>query len=737
MLEDRELRDLFKVESDEHLRNLENGLLNLEAHPSDTQVLGEVTRAAHSLKGAARMLGLGRIESLAHQVEDTLSRVKRGEIEFTSLVFDEISPLLDTIRACVVEAVGGGTAQRAAPADVPMVPPAADQSAPKVADGRPTISTPAATPEVGRWEAEARSYRIDTIRVEPKKLDDLMAHAGELIVTQSRIARRLSEIEAVSSFLEDHVRESMEYRLRLRPSEPAWRENLEDLGVYLKREQEFLTRLGGYVSSLGLAVSDDNARLETVTNEISGKVKGMRLLPLTSIFDLFPRMVRDLARFLGKEVQFLTEGGEIRVDKLILEEIKDPLMHLIRNAVDHGLERAEERLAGGKTQFGTVQLLAKRSGNDIIIEVSDDGRGISTDTIREALRNRGVPGDEVEALSDNEIKGVIFNSGFSTSTTLTAVSGRGIGLDVVKANVQRLHGNVTVESSPGVGAVFRIVVPATLATAQVFIVSAGHRVFALPLEAVHSARPLAAADVFLLEGKEAIAVDGGPVPVANLLPLLGMDGRRPDASQGNDHKACLIITSGDQRLGLVVDEIVDQQQVTLAAKNGFLKSVRCLSAVTALASGEVCPVLDPGELIRLSGERSRGHQVPLFKDKEARPVILLAEDSITTRTQMKRILESSGFEVVTAVDGFDAYNKLKVGHFDALVSDVQMPNLDGLGLTSKLRAEKAFTDFPIILVTGLSSEEDRKRGAEAGANAYITKNAFDQKELIDTLRRVI
>jgi len=613
------------------------------------------------------------------------------------------------------------------------------------------------------------SYRIETIRVATKNLDDLMTQAGELTVTKTRLGHRVADLEEITTLWEEWSRESVVNSLnfqQMQIGENGMKANgkLMHLQDYCQRTEERLERLGTLVNRLRNRVYEDTARLELIAEALASGIRTLRLLPLSTIFNLFPRTVRDLAKREGKEVALVIEGGETTADKRILEEMKDPLMHMIRNAIDHGIETVGERQKLGKPPVATLRIKGYNIARNIIIEVTDDGRGLNLDRIKETAVKRNICTlEELAEMTENQSQSLIFTPGFSTKKFVTEVSGRGVGLDVVRTNVEALKGSIQVESLPGRGCTFRLQISTSLATANVLIVVVKDIAYALPVEFVETAKLVSQSDIFAIEGKETILSNSQPLSVAHLTDLLELNNREwrsknrelrqengieiqiknqeKSLSSSYSKMPCIVLKVGEERLGLFVDALIDQQDVVIKPQSQLLKRVRNVSGATILGTGEVCMVLNPQDLIKsvrkqvlsrtVSGSRS---QIETASQKQ---VILLVEDSIATRTQEKRILEGAGYDVVTAVDGLDAFHKLKTRDFDAVISDVQMPNLDGLALTVKIREQKEYSELPIILVTSLASDEDRKRGADAGANAYITKGTFNQDVLVETLKRLV
>lgn len=590
---------------------------------------------------------------------------------------------------------------------------------------------------------KAHGYRIETIRVPTQNLDNLMTHAGELTVTKIRVAHRLGEIEAITTLWEEWNRDFFVNRFLF--DEGKSTKNSKQQGQQL---QQFYNRAEGYLQSLGnlaerlrSSLYEDITRLEMISDELEEGIRTLRLLPLSTLFKIFPRMVRDLARQEKKLVQLVIEGGETRADKRILEEMRDPLMHMIRNAIDHGVELPARRRQQGKPELATIILRSYQTPSSIIIEVEDDGKGLDLEAIKETALRRGlVRAEELETLTEGQIQNLILQPGFSTCTLVTEISGRGVGLDVLRSNVERLKGTIEVFSRPSQGCKIRIQLGTTLTTAHVMIVALQNRSYAIPVEFVQTACLVNPQEIFTIEGRETILYNQQPISVVKLTDLLELSTPlNAIPAIKKTQWPCIIVRSSNDRLGLFVDDLLDEQDVVLKPQSQLLKRVRNVSGATILGTGEVCMVLNPQDLIQSVRHKQNSSVGTALANGPLKQqhVVLLVEDSIATRTQEKRILEAAGYDVITAVDGMDGFNKLQTRSIDAVVSDVQMPNLDGLGLTERIRQHKEYNEIPVILVTTLASDEDRRRGAEAGANAYITKGSFTQDVLLDTLQRLI
>lgn len=712
MIEDKELRDLFRMECEEHLQCLDHGLLSLEQRPVEQELLEDVFRAAHSIKGAARMLGLNQIQALAHVLEDALGALKNGDAPADKNLNADLYQKLAEVRQLVAAAVG-----------VPIgIEDSEHLPEPDAAQQR--VAEPVNRRQSDGLDTSSTAFRIGTLRVDPQRLDALLTHAGELAVTTAHIASRLQDIDTLAESCEEWARS-------LKLSSSA----VQDPSMTLKA----LNRLQTQLSPLRSGFHEDSHRLDFISEQISSGIRTLRLLPFSTLFNQFPRLVHELAQTLHKDVELILEGSDVVVDKRILEELKDPIMHLLRNAVAHGLEDAAQRDQSGKPRCGKIVLSARQGANHIEVEVKDDGCGLDLAKIKQAALKQGLYHEaQLALMTDPQIQALILAPGFTTAAMITEISGRGVGLDVVRTNVERLKGHVCVDSTPGLDLSFRLQLPLTLASMRVQLVGVQERSYALPQEVIEFSRRIKVDDLYTQEGRQVISLDNQPVAVVYLGELLELDNARPIAAE---HLYCTFLNVEQELFGLIVDELLDETEVMLKAQSQLLKRLRNVSATTILVSGEVCPVLNPADLLKSLRKQclSVGTVAiqPETTDNKRKKTLLLAEDSITTRTQEKRILESAGYEVVTAVDGLDAYNKFQTGQFDAVVSDVEMPNMSGFVLTEAIRKDKRHADLPIILVTSLSSEADQRRGLEVGANAYLVKSAFDQQVLLDCLERLV
>ncbi len=721
MIEDDELRSIFIIESAEHIQRLEQGLLEIEKDPGNRIVLDDIFRAVHSLKGASHMLGLNNLESMSHSIEDTLSAAREGSAPLSPDTIDYLYVRLDALIVLVKESVrhedSCGVSYKAIE-DSHCSDRYKKNTIQETSEA--DVKNPALTGKATQKEAPGK-FRIDTIRVETKRLDKMMSQSGELNVTKHRIARRLDDANEILVMWENIYKKPRVSAVENSPQ---------------------IEKFGALLSTLQNGLYNESSRLDYIASALEDSISSIRLLPVSTIFNFFQRMVRDLAKEKMKDVRLVIEGGDTAVDKLIIEEVKDPLMHMLRNAVDHGIEMPDERIKKNKPHFGTIILKAYHTASDVVIEVSDDGRGLDTDAIKKAaLKMKIINESELNMMPLSSANSLIFASGVSTSAFVSDISGRGVGLDVAKINIERLKGSIQIESLPDTGCTVRIRLPLTLAASKVMIVSADAVKYAISVEHILAVCLIKQENIFTLQGRRAISYNEIPVHIADLSELLDSGEVIPfvkDSTTNAETISCVIISIGENKLGLLVDELVDEQEVVLKQNSGILKRVRNITGSIIIGTGEICLLLNPYDLLKTAEKlKSRTARKNTTEEPESVKSILIAEDSITLRVQMKRILEGAGYKVKVAVDGLEAYNMISEFFFDGVVSDIQMPNMTGLELTEKIRQNKKYSEVPVILITSLSSDADRKRGIEAGANAYITKPSFDQKILIDTLRRLI
>ncbi len=744
----------FRVEAREHLEAMAGAVLELEQSGPEvrSEIVERIFRQAHSLKGAARSVAAGQIASFCQALENVFAGLKSGQVAVSPELFDILYRAMDLLRELV-------------PADPNAPEPHWFQtclaelnqwtSAPAPGRVEPTATTePHAEQkrQVLTRERGSKGAAAGTVRVATAKLDAVLFQAEELLLARLTAAQRLVEWQAVTQDFASWHREWRKVHARLRPLErvladpgaklelgPVARP-LQQLLAFANWNSEFMRRASAQVARSSQEAEREQRGLSAMLERLLDTTREAVMLPFSSLFELLPRLVRGLSREQGKEVELRLEGGHIEIDRRVLEELKDPLIHLVRNSIDHGLETPEERQAKGKPPRGTVTAaVAQRAGGDIELSVGDDGAGIDIGRLRKRAQELGLhSAQELQAIPDAEALRLVFESGFSTAPLITEISGRGLGLAIVREKVERLSGTVTVESRPGAGTIFRLRVPSTLARFRGVLVSAAGRSFVFPSASVQRLLRVEAGDLQPIDQRETLRLDGVMVPLAWLEQLLQLTAR-PEASLEAGRKyPVLVVGPSTKPVGLVVEEVQTELEVVMKRLSKPLVRVRNLSGATVLGDGRVVPVLNVNDLVRLAsrGAVAQRQAVPRTPRPSAKSV-LVAEDSITSRTLLKNLLQGAGFMVETAVDGADAWSALQSGRFDLLVSDVDMPRLSGFDLTTRVRQDPRLAQLPIVLVTALDTRQNQERGMEAGASAYVVKSSFDQGNLLEIVKQLV
>lgn len=580
-------------------------------------------------------------------------------------------------------------------------------------------------------ERLARRTSYETIRVNTEKLDSLMNKVGELVISKIKGDQRLKEIREMSTLVVDLIGSSKLLRAAL-PTVPS-----EGSGaVYdsFHQLEEKFQDLERKVSALQREFSNDVDRMGLVSRDIEDDIRSLRLLPISDLVDPYYRMVRDLARELGRKIALRVDGGDTEVDKEVLEGLRDPLLHLLRNAIDHGIEGPEERRAAGKPEEGTIRVGTFQRGMSIQMTLADDGRGIDPERIREAVVRKGLAApDRAASFSREQLFSLLFEPGFSTRNEVTEVSGRGVGLDVVRENLASFNGSIEIQSEVGKGTTFILKLPLTLITTQALLVRVGKQVLAIPSIAVQRTLEIDPVDVRKVDRRHVLMLEGKPVVYSTLATILASK-VPPRSGSGKIH--VVVLSDGSRHVALQTDMIEGEQAVVHKSLGANFIRVRNVAGATILGTGKVVIMLNPADLIRGAlGVNPLAVDLGRVEDKKAR--ILLVEDSFATRSFEQEILESAGFEVVTAADGMTALDILAEETFDGVVTDIEMPRLDGLRLTRRIKSNARTKDLPVIIVSSLSAEDARDRGLEVGADAYVAKGEFERDNFIKMLRDLV
>ncbi len=651
------------------------------------------------------------------------------------------------------------TPPAAPPAAPPVAPPAAEaKPEAKPTETKPTEAKPdGAKPDGAKPPATEKTAMPETVRISTAKLDGLLLQAEEMLVVKLTAGQRAADLREVESLCDLWAKEwakvSPEFRGARRLFEKG---NGQSAGQgngqqsvasgrlldFLDWNQSYIKSLENKLAALARAAEHDQRAVGGMVDNLLEDTKKLLMLPFATLFSIFPKLIRDLSHDQGKDVQLVMRGSEVEIDKRILEEMKDPLIHLLRNCVDHGIEAPEERAQKGKPRRATVALAVSQvGGNEVEILITDDGGGMDLAEIKAAAVRHGLlDEDEVDKLGEAQALSLIFQSGVSTSPIITEISGRGLGMTIVREKVEKLGGRIGVETKPDAGTTFRILLPLTLATFKGILVEAAGQVFVIPTANVERVVRIQGDDVKTVENRETIPLSRAPSG-QDVVALVRLDDVL-ELSRANEEDAGLVqvvvLGSGEKRIAFRVDAVLNEQEVLVKSLGAPLARVRNVAGATVLGSGKAVPILNAADLLksalRISGASARAAAGEAQAKGRA---VLIVEDSITSRMLLKNILESAGYQVTTAVDGMDALTSLKTNEFDVVVSDVDMPRLDGFGLTEAIRGDKRLEEMPVVLVTGRESREDRERGIDVGANAYIVKSSFDQSNLLDVLRRLV
>jgi two-component system chemotaxis sensor kinase CheA len=747
----KRLLAMFKIEAREHLHVISSELTRLEkGDPGDqAEIVETMYREAHTLKGAARSVNLADLVSICQSVESVFLALKRGQISLSPQVGDLLHQTVDfcdrlvdgekpsvadravierlirqlddatagkeTLETERREAIGRGELKNR---QTGTAAPPAESAVPEFPEPPPQAPAVASIPD-----------NSETIRISTATLDSLLLQAEEMISFKLATAQHLAELRDLKKTFD------------------AWKKGRQkETSVGMPRSREsggpismepFIPAFGSRLTALVRTVEDDHRTSAALIDTLLGDMKKTLMLPFSSILEVFPRFVRDLARAAGKQVEWITEGGEIEIDRRVLEEMKDPLIHLVRNCLDHGIEKPDERERKNKPAYGKVKVVASSRDGKIEIAVSDDGRGMDGEEIKSsAVRHAVAAQDVVDKLGEQEALLLVFRSGVTTSPIITDISGRGLGLAIVKEKVEKLNGTVTVDTRTDAGTTFRLVVPLTLATFRGTLVRVAGQLFVLPSTNVERVARVNTAAIRTVENRETLLFDGRPISLVRLADVLELHaaGDRRQATDAPLQVA--LISSAEKHMAFMVDEVICEQEVLVKPLGRQLSRVRNIMGATVLGSGMVVPVLSVPDLLKTAVQKPPSFTIGPAEAPEKSSSVLVVEDSITARALLQNILESAGYSVKTAVDGVEAITALKSREFDIVVSDVEMPRMNGFELTARIRSDRNLSKLPVVLVTALESREDRERGIDVGANAYIVKSSFDQSNLLEVIERL-
>lgn len=734
------IRLLFAQEAEQRLGRLGQLVLELEAGTVDgsTEVVHEIFREVHTLKGSAAVVGFERVGRFAHVVEERLSDLRSGTSSLTPAMVDALLVAIDRLAQMINDAIR--------------------------ADGDDSIYDRGADLALAGLESafvstgQAHTALVPTLAPAEAEPPQLPASSGASVVLASQVAGPVGTPDSGDRT-----------SVRQLPRTGVQRETPATVMVPVERLDELVRMVGEAASAhlrMGRLIGElldveatslsEFGELSRVLNALQERAMRTRMVPVSTITDQLQRAVRDAARALGKQVRWEVRGEDTELDRGVLSQLSDALLHLVRNAVDHGLDSPERRAAAGKPAAGVVRLHAMQLGSEVIIVVADDGAGVDLDRIRARAADVGIDTTE---MSDDEAMQLIFRSGFSTSPAISDISGRGVGLDVVRDSVESARGRIELQSTQGAGTEFRLVVPITLAVLRCLLVVAGGQRYAMPLHRIALAQAEDRSAEVHAEGRRMICIDGHPVPVSELATVLDT------ASDRRGPGTIVVVDDGDERHAFVVDSLLGQRDVVVKGLSALVPRLGAIAGASVEPDGSILLVLDPPGLVERAASLSAMSPASGFSMIEsnvrvdavdAAPAlstgtthageprtagalarILVVDDALTIRELQRSILERAGFDVVLASDGLEALQVLDREPIDLVLTDVEMPEMDGFALTEQIRLRPAIANTAVLIITSLDSDRDRRRGMDAGADGYIVKNAFDEQRLIGAVVRLL
>lgn len=765
----------FRIEADEHLKSLSDGLIALEGDlPQDQrqQTIEHIFREAHSLKGAARAVNQYAVEKICQALENVLSIWKQNQLKPSPEFFDVLSTALDDIGSAIasppdqetlskiIQKLEGIKAKQTTISSTspPEPPISSEKKEEKQKQKSEKKEFSPAAPKIELEVTETKTsevketFKDKSIRVSLQKMNQIFQEVEEMLMVKLIAQQQVSHLKQLQEKQRAQEKEAtrlipemqiLRHILQSEKTNLYGREAAKKMFAFLDHQQEEIKFHREDLNKLIKAAEQNTRFVEALIDTLLEDMKKVLMQPLNTLFETMPRMIRSIAHELGKEIHVEFQGGDIEVDRRILEEIKDPLTHLIRNAIDHGIESPQEREQAQKTSYGTIKIIAAEShGNHVALSIIDDGRGIDSAKLKKVAVQQGlVSQKEVTEFTEEEAIKLAFHSGISTSPTVTELSGRGLGLGIVSEKVDRLGGQVIVESQLKQGTKFTLLLPLTRATFRGIHITVAGQDFIMPTHNVKRVLRVKQEEIQTVANHETILVDHRSIPYIHLADVLGLTRQSQKDSSFTHLQFVILISAAEKTLAFGADDVHREQEVLVKGLGKQCVRVKNIMAATVMEWGNVIPILNPIDLIRSSikGKMGRATELP-EPEKEtflSKKRILLVEDSITTRLLLKNILETADYEVKAAVDGVEALEVLRSQPVDLLLTDVEMPRMDGFTLIERVKEMEALKDLPIIICTSRASPEDREKGIELGANAYLDKSRFTQQELINILKKLL
>lgn len=749
-MRDASLLELFSLEADAQTQVLSAGLLALERNPTQADQLEACMRAAHSLKGAARIVGVDAGVSVAHVMEDCLVSAQEGRLYLQPEHIDALLQGTDLLMRIATPGNSVGPLDIQAYVELmerlldPAQPPAtpAPKAEPEPAPA-PIVEALPQEPEVAppvSSEPPRQNKRITeggerVLRVTAERLNSLLDLSSKSLVETQRLKPHLASMQRLKRIQSNSLRA------------------LDTLDGHLKHldlnleTQEALADTRRLLSEAQALLADKNAELDEYAWQAGQRAQVLydtalacRMRPFADVLAGQVRMVRDLGRSLGKQVRLEIEGEKTQVDRDVLEKLEAPLTHLLRNAVDHGIETPEQRLLAGKPAEGLIRLRASHQAGLLVLELSDDGNGVDLERLRGTIVERNLsPVETALRLSEEELLTFLFLPGFSLRDKVTEVSGRGVGLDAVQHMVRQLRGAVVLEQTAGQGSRFHLEVPLTLSVVRSLVVDVGEEAYAFPLAHIERMCDLAPDDIVQLEGRQHFWHEGRHVGLVAASQLL----QRPPGQSPSQTLKVVVIRERDAVYGIAVERFIGERTLVVLPLDDRLGKVQDISAGALLDDGSVVLIVDVEDMLRSvdkllnTGRLERIARRSQQATEAPRKRVLVVDDSLTVRELQRKLLLNRGYEVAVAVDGMDGWNALRSEDFDLLITDIDMPRMDGIELVTLLRRDSRLQSLPVMVVSYKDREEDRRRGLDAGADYYLAKASFHDDALLDAVVELI
>jgi len=738
----KELRKSFIDESIDELINVTPLIISLESASKDRDTVNEIFRTFHSLKGAGGTFKLFQITEVAHELETVIDKVRKEKMEVSSLIIDLLLEGIDCLSNIFMDAQKGRiTEGKKFPlldkihdflsTASPDVKKPQDKKIDVLQTGEP-IEQPAPTEPV-----KIAPKSSETIRVNLDKLDHLVNVFGELILYKNVEEYHEKSMERLKRIVKNNCRKFQKSKedlvLDFRSNDS--RENGE-LTSFIKETDKSWKEIESFILDICQDFQENISRGKFLIEELQDEILKIRMLPVSTILNQYHRLVRDLSQKKGIKVSLDITGGEIELDKWILEEINDPLIHLIRNAVDHGIEPPEERAAIGKEENGTISLSVTQKGNHVVIAITDNGGGINSERLKEIVLQKGlVESEKLNKLSDQEILQFIFLPGFSTIKKVSDISGRGVGMDVVKTNLKKINGMIDVVTEPGKGTTFSMKVPLTMAIRRAILLKEDNKIFAITTEAIEKIYLIHKSEIEVFTDVGTIQYGDSTIPLVQLRNIMNIMKQAPL----KEHLSVIIVGSAEEKIGILVEKVLFEQEIVVKSFGSMLGKIPKFSGTTVLPDGGIALVIDVPSLVDIVTGGAAENKIERIIERKLKrkKTILLVEDSAITRNLFKGIIESLDYRVLTAVDGNDALSVLEKNKIDLVITDIIMPSLDGYKLISRMKNISEYKNIPVIIVSSKGKEEEKIKGLECGADAYIVKGDFERQKLLGTIGNLI